>query len=610
MSDERGYLDMDLLRFTTAGSVDDGKSTLIGRLLYDSKNIFEDQLAAVEASSRQHGDEQVNLALLTDGLRAEREQGITIDVAYRYFATPKRKFIIADTPGHEQYTRNMATGASTASLAVILIDARQGVLTQTRRHAFIVSLLGIRHVLVAVNKMDLVDFREARFAEIRSEFDRFVAKLDIPDATYIPISALRGDNVVDRSDRTPWYSGEPVLEFLETVDVTATGNETDFRFPVQQVIRPNLDFRGFAGSVASGGVTVGDRVRVLPSGKESTVARIVTYDGDLDEAFAPQAVALTLTDEIDISSGDMIVRDDNLPRVTNQFEAMLVWMNETGLSQHKSYVLRQAGRNTKAKVSAISYRIDVDSLQKHSQASLALNEIGKVTVHTTQPVFHDPYSRNRETGGFVLIDPIGNTTVAAGMIAEGVVSDPPVEDSYRSADLLQQHIERREVLWDTGYVSSRERALRNHHNGKALIVVGGNGHEGLALAKRLERELFRRNLNSYYLGVTNLRGGLDADLGGSLTAGDEHLRRLGELARIMTDAGLIFISAAPDACAVDLDKLRLLSKPNELLVVAIDRRHGDQHADLCLDDIAGDDAQLHAVFELLCAQSVIPEYCI
>jgi bifunctional enzyme CysN/CysC len=616
--DIEGFLDQhenkDLLRFITCGSVDDGKSTLIGRLLYDSKLIFEDQIRALRSASDSIGTTrdtgEIDYALLLDGLKAEREQGITIDVAYRYFSTPKRKFIIADTPGHEQYTRNMATGASTAKLAVILIDARQGVLTQTKRHSFIVSLLGIKHVLVAVNKMDLVDFAQERFDEIRREFDQFLGRLDITDVTYIPISALKGDNVVDRSERTPWYSGPGVLEFLETVDVADERNEEDFRFPVQYVVRPNLDFRGFAGSVASGAITVGDRIRVLPSGKESTVTRIVTYDGDLDEAFAPQSVVLVLADEIDISSGDMIVRADSLPRVTNQFEAMIVWMNDEKLSTGKRYILRQAGRNTHATVDALAYQIDVNTLEKKSRDGLGLNEIGKATVFTTQPIFHDPYSRNRETGSFVLIDTISNTTVAAGMIAEGVVSEPTAEESFRNPDLLQQHVDRREILWDTGYVSSRERTLRNHHKGKALIVTGGTNGESLALAKRVERELFRRNLNSYYLGLTNLQGGLDADLGENFTARDEHLRRLGELARIMTDAGLIFISAAPEIEEVDLGKLKQLSKPNELLVVAVSRDSRAKHADLCLEDVPGDDAQLQAVFELLSAQSIIPEYCI
>lgn len=616
--DIEGFLDQhenkDLLRFITCGSVDDGKSTLIGRLLYDSKLLFEDQIRALHSASAAIGTTretgEIDYALLLDGLKAEREQGITIDVAYRYFSTPKRKFIIADTPGHEQYTRNMATGASTANLAVILIDARQGVLTQTRRHAFIVSLLGIRHLVVAVNKMDLVGYSQQRFEEIRQEFDEVLAKLDFADVTYVPLSALKGDNVVERSDRLPWYTGPVILDYLETVDVGDQRNESDFRFPVQSVIRPNLDFRGFAGSVVSGVVRQGDRVRVLPSGKESTVERIVTYDGDLEEAFAPQAVVLVLADEIDISSGDMIVLAGNLPRVTNQFEAMLVWMNEAELGKGKPYILRQAGRNTKATVGALSYQVDVNTLQKETKATLRLNEIGKVTVFTTQPIYHDPYTRNRQTGSFVLIDPISNTTVAAGMIAEGVVSDPPVEESFRHPDLLQQHIDRREIRWDTGEVTSRERTLRNHHRGKALIVVGGESGAGRSLAKRVERELFRRNLNSYYLGVTNLQGGLDADLGSGVTAGDEHLRRLGELARIMTDAGLIFISALPEADEVDLDKLRLLGQPNELLVVALGQATHSRHADLCLAEASDDEDQIHAILELLSAQSVIPEYCI
>ena len=593
----------DLLRFITCGSVDDGKSTLIGRLLYDSKLIFDDQLSALHRDSEKVGTTggtgEVDYALLLDGLKAEREQGITIDVAYRYFSTPQRKFIIADTPGHEQYTRNMATGASTAGLAVILIDARKGVQVQTRRHAFIVSLLGIRHVVVAVNKMDLVDYSGEVFDEIRREFEEFSTGLDWIEAQYIPLAALKGDNVVTRSPRMPWYEGPALLEYLERVDTLAQDNFVDLRFAVQFVNRPNLDFRGFSGTVLSGVVKRGDRIRVLPSQRESTVREIVTFDGNLDEAFAPQAVTLVLDDEIDISSGDMIVHPDNLPKVAPGFEAMIVWMNERALRPGTPYLLRHAGMTVKARVEEISYRVDVNTLRKSKAGKLDLNEIGRAVVSTTKPVFYDPYSKNRETGNFILIDPVDNATVAAGMIAEA-----PVTESEFSRD-------GREFSWDTGLVTSRERMIRNRHKGKAVIVVGGNDGNGVVLAKTLEQELFRRNMLSYYLSPTNLAGGLDADIGGGFADRDEHLRRLGELARIMTDAGMIFISALPDADAVDIERLKRLSSPYELLVVKVGgRADRDGQVDIHIADSAEADDGIGLVFRLLLDHKIIPEYCI
>jgi len=413
----------DLLRFLTCGSVDDGKSTLIGRLLYDSKLIFDDQLSALRSDSEKNGTTghgEIDYALLLDGLKAEREQGITIDVAYRYFATPRRKFIIADTPGHEQYTRNMATGASTADLAIILIDARYGVVTQTRRHAFIISLLGIRHLVVAVNKMDLTGYDEAVFNRIQAEFSAFTERLQIPDVVFIPLSALRGDNVVDKSCNMPWYTGAPLLTVLENVNIANDHNFTDFRFPVQVVSRPNLNFRGFAGSVASGVVKVGDRIQVLPSRKETTVKAIVTSDGNLDRAFPPQAVTLELNEEIDISSGDMIVHPHNPPKSSRQVEAVVVWMAEEPLQEGLTCLLRHAGRNVKARVDTVLYSMDVNTLEKRSSPGLGLNEIGRVSISSTKPLHYDPYSRNHITGSFILIHPITNTTVAAGMIADGV----------------------------------------------------------------------------------------------------------------------------------------------------------------------------------------------
>ena len=424
------YLDAherkSLLRFLTCGSVDDGKSTLIGRLLYDSKLIFEDQLASLRAASAAHGTTgagEIDYALLLDGLKAEREQGITIDVAYRYFSTPRRKFIIADCPGHEQYTRNMATGASTADLAVILVDARHGVVTQTRRHAFIVSLLGIRHVVVAVNKMDLEGYSESRFNEIRADFLGFASELALPDPVFFPVSALKGTNVTARSpEATPWYAGPSLLEHLETVDAAASRNLSEFRFPVQTVIRPDLDFRGFAGTVESGVVHPGDEVTVYPSGKKSRVKRIVTADGDLGYAFPPQSVVLTLEDEIDISSGDLIAGADAPPEVASSFTANLVWMDHAPLEPGKEYLFRHGSAWLKAYVKRISSRIDVNTLERAEADTLELNGIAEVVVETTRPLAFDPYAKNRATGRFILVDPITNQTAGAGMIIAPVES--------------------------------------------------------------------------------------------------------------------------------------------------------------------------------------------
>ena len=412
----------DLLRFLTAGSVDDGKSTLIGRLLFDSKKIYEDQLDALERDSKRVGNagEHIDYALLLDGLKAEREQGITIDVAYRYFSTNNRKFIIADTPGHEQYTRNMITGGSTANLAIILVDARMGVITQTRRHTFLVSLLGIKHVVLAVNKMDLVDFDKETFDRIVNDYKHFVAPLGIPDITCIPLSALDGDNVVEKSARTPWYEGPALLDFLETVPIDLDRNYTDFRYPVQYVLRPNQNFRGFCGKVASGVVRKGDTVMALPSGKTSKVKSIVTYDGELECAYPPLCVTLTLEDEIDISRGEMLVHPDNLPISDRNFEAMLVWMDEEEMDANKSFYIKQTTHTTRARVDSIRYKVDVNTMEHSSVDKLQLNEIGRVVFTTGKELFFDPYARNKQTGAFILIDPITNNTSAVGMIIDRV----------------------------------------------------------------------------------------------------------------------------------------------------------------------------------------------
>lgn len=421
------FLDADerksLLRLLTAGSVDDGKSTLIGRLLFDSKKLYEDQLQALERDSKRVGNAgagQIDYALLLDGLKAEREEGITIDVAYRYFSTNQRKFIIADTPGHEQYTRNMITGGSTANLAIILVDARTGVITQTRRHTFLVSLLGIKHIVLAVNKMDLVNFSEETFNEIRSEYLELTKHLGIEDVTCFPLSALEGDNVVERSERTPWYEGQSLLEFLETVPIDQDRNMTDFRYPVQYVLRPNLDFRGFCGKVASGIIHKGDEIVALPSMKRSHVKSIVTYEGELEEAFCPQCVTLTLEDEIDISRGEMLVKPDNLPHVGRNFETMLVWMDEEPMDRKKQFFLKHNTNTTRATLTQIMYKVDVNTMQHLEGTDFKLNEIGKVHITTAKTLFFDSYSKNKATGAFILIDPITNNTCAVGMICNAL----------------------------------------------------------------------------------------------------------------------------------------------------------------------------------------------
>lgn len=432
------YLDQDekknLLRLLTAGSVDDGKSTLIGRLLFDSKKLYEDQLSALERDSKRVGNAgagQIDYALLCDGLKAEREQGITIDVAYRYFSTNKRKFIIADTPGHEQYTRNMITGGSTANLAIILVDARLGVITQTRRHTFLCSLLGIKHIVLAVNKMDLVDFDEKVFAEIVNNFETFIKPFNIPDVRCIPLSALEGDNVVERSKRTAWYSGPSLLEFLENVHIGNDHNLQDFRYPVQYVLRPNLNFRGFCGKIASGVVRKGDEVMALPSGKRSHVKRIVTHDGDLDYAYPPQCVTLQLEDEIDISRGEMLVHTNNVPNIGRHFEAMLVWMDEQPMDTNKSFYLKHTTNTTRCRIDHFAYKVDVNTLEKSQVDHLELNEIGRAVIISSKELFFDSYKDNKPTGAFILIDPITNNTSCVGMII-----GPIEENTLHSDDAL------------------------------------------------------------------------------------------------------------------------------------------------------------------------------
>jgi bifunctional enzyme CysN/CysC len=546
------YLAMDLLRFTTAGSVDDGKSTLIGRLLYDTKSIFEDQMEAIERASRQRGDPYLDLALLTDGLRAEREQGITIDVAYRYFATPKRKFIIADTPGHIQYTRNMVTGASTAELAIILIDARKGVLTQSKRHGFLASLLHIPHILVAVNKMDLVDYEEDVFKAIVTSYIDFASKLSIADLTFIPISALKGDNVVHKSAAMPWYDGPTLLHQLENVNVGANRNLVDFRFPVQLVLRPHQDFRGFAGQIASGSIAPGQEIVVLPSGKTSRVKAIVSYQGELSEAFADDSIVLTLEDEIDISRGDMIVRRNNLPQTANQLECTLCWMNEEPLSLKTSYILQHTTRQMRAFVSELNYRIDVDTLHRESVDTLHLNEIGRVKLTTTQPLLFDPYPLNRATGSFILIDPTGNNTVAAGMIRrrsrtlEEVAPQPAVRQ--RSSN----------VTWDSSLLAREQREQQNSHKAAVLWFTGLSGSGKSTIARSLERKLYELGCHTFYLDGDNVRHGLNGDLGFSDKDRKENIRRVAEVARLAFDHGSLVFCTFISPFQADRDFARSL----------------------------------------------------
>jgi len=525
----------ELLRFSTAGSVDDGKSTLIGRLLADSKSIYEDHLASLRKMARQ--DEAPDLALLLDGLKAEREQGITIDVAYRYFSTPRRKFIIADTPGHEQYTRNMATGASSANLAVVLVDARHGVLTQTRRHAFITSLLGIQHLVVAVNKMDMVDFGEPVFDDIRRAFLDYAAKLNVSDIRIVPVSALLGDNVVEKSDRMPWYHGQTVLDILEDVQFLTDRNLVDLRFPVQYVIRPHQNARYYAGSVLSGVVRPGDEVLVLPDQNRTRVKSVSSFDGELDEAYPPMSISLQLEDEVDVSRGDMIVHPKNLPHVDRRFEAMVVWMGEAPMDPSRHYLIKQTTQTARASIDHVDYRIDVDTLHKVRVPRLALNEIGRVALTSNRPLYHDAYQHNRMTGSFILVDYLSNNTVAAGMIIDRLpeervpmdvdtYSAPRASTSKRPSLVAPEHrVERYGqkpcTVWVTGLVGS----------GKSSVTYG------------LEKALYEAGYSAVVLDSSIVRSGLSRDLGFSAADQAENLRRVAETARMLNDTGLIVIAS-------------------------------------------------------------------
>jgi bifunctional enzyme CysN/CysC len=543
-----------LLRFITCGSVDDGKSTLIGRLLYDSKMIFEDQLAALEADSKRVGTQGQNIdfALLVDGLAAEREQGITIDVAYRFFSTPRRKFIVADTPGHEQYTRNMVTGASTADLAVILIDARKGVLTQTRRHSYLAHLLGIRNIVLAINKMDLVDYDQSVFDRIMLAYRAFATEIGITSFTAIPISGINGDNITAKSERTPWYHGPTLIDHLETVPVDVnTDRNRPFRMPVQWVNRPNLDFRGFSGLIATGEVKPGDAVRVLPSGKTSTVQRIVTMQGDLPRAIAGQSVTLTFADEIDCSRGDVISVSDAPPQVADQFEAAIVWMAEAEMLPGRPYWLKLGTQMVTASIQPPKYQVDVNSMDHLAAKTLGLNAIGVANLSTDRPIVFEPYADSRTLGGFILIDKMTNATVAAGML----------HFSLRRSQ---------NVHWQAMDTTREKRAELKHQRAAVLWLTGLSGAGKSTIANIVEKKLTTSGHHTFLLDGDNVRHGLNKDLGFTDADRVENIRRVGEVARLMTDAGLIVITAFISPFRAERDMVRAMIEPGEFVEVHID----------------------------------------
>ncbi|MER9743503.1 sulfate adenylyltransferase subunit CysN [Mesorhizobium sp. M0187] len=542
-----------LLRFLTCGSVDDGKSTLIGRLLSDTKQIFEDQLAALERDSRKHGTtgDDIDFALLVDGLEAEREQGITIDVAYRFFATPKRKFIVADTPGHEQYTRNMATGASTADLAIVLIDARQGVLRQTRRHSIIASLLGIRHIVLAVNKIDLVDFDQAVFDRIVEDYRQFSHELGFQTIVPIPMSARYGDNVTSRSGKTAWYSGPSLIEHLETISVDEAAVELPFRFPVQYVNRPNLDFRGFAGTIASGSVAQGDEVVVAKSGKASRVKRIVAQGGDLAQAVAGQAITLVLDDEVEVSRGNMLVSPAARPQVADQFAANIVWFDEAALLPGRSYILRTETDQTSATVTDLKYRVNINDFAREAAKSLEMNEVGICNISTRAPIAFDTFADNRDTGAFILIDRITNATVGAGMILH----------SLRRAE---------NIHWQSLDVGKRGRSDLKSQRPAVFWFTGLSGSGKSTIANLLEKKLFASGRHTYILDGDNVRHGLNRDLGFTDADRVENIRRVAEVAKLMADAGLIVIVSFISPFSAERRMARELMADGEFVEVFVD----------------------------------------
>ena len=541
-----------LLRFITCGSVDDGKSTLIGRLLYESKMIFEDQLAALEADSKKMGTQgqEIDFALLVDGLAAEREQGITIDVAYRFFSTDRRKFIVADTPGHEQYTRNMITGASTADLAVILIDARKGVLVQTRRHSYLVSLIGIKQIVLAINKMDLVGYSQEKYDAIVAEYMEFAKRIGLENITPIPMSAFKGDNITDLSPKMPWYTGTPLMPHLEVVPISAENNDAPFRMPVQWVNRPNLDFRGFSGVVTAGTVKKGDRLKALPSDKESTVASVV-LDGEIDHAVSGQSVTITLTDEIDVSRGDILASAGSPPGVSDQFEATIVWMNEVTMLPGRPYLLKIGARTVSANVSAIKYKVNVNTMEHLAAKGLELNEIGVCNISLEQNIAFDPYSENKDTGGFILIDRLTNETVGAGMI----------HFALRRAQ---------NIHWQAVDVHKQSRAAQKQQKPCVLWFTGLSGAGKSTIANLVEKKLFSINRHTYLLDGDNVRHGLNRDLGFTDADRVENIRRIAEVARLMADAGLIVIVSFISPFRAERRMARELMGEGEFLEVYVE----------------------------------------
>lgn len=556
-TDILGYLkqheEKSLLRFITCGSVDDGKSTLIGRLLYDSKMIFEDQLNALEADSKKMGTQgqEIDFALLVDGLAAEREQGITIDVAYRFFSTEKRKFIVADTPGHEQYTRNMATGASTADVAILLIDARKGVLTQTRRHSFIASLLGIKNIVLAVNKIDLVDYSPDVVKGIETEYRDFSRDFGFTDITAIPLSALKGDNILGASENTPWYAGPSLMEYLETVNVDDVRQSGDFRMGVQWVNRPNLDFRGFSGTIANGTVRVGDRIKALPSAQESTVASIVTYDGNLDEAVAGEAVTITLADEIDISRGDVIAGKDHPPEVADQFEAKIIWMHEEAMLPGRPYLIKTANKTLPGHVTDLKFKVNVNTLEKTAAKKLELNEIGVCNISLDSRIAFDPYAKTPDLGNFIIIDRLTNNTVGVGMI----------EFALRRAS---------NIHWQALDVNKVARAEMKYQRPALLWFTGLSGSGKSTIANIVEKRLFARARHTYVLDGDNVRHGLNQDLGFTDADRVENIRRVGEVAKLMVDAGLVVMTSFISPFRAERRMVHDLMDEGEFVEVFID----------------------------------------
>lgn len=543
-----------LLRFITCGSVDDGKSTLIGRLLFESKMLFEDQLAAVEADSRKFGTQgdDIDFALLVDGLAAEREQGITIDVAYRFFSTDKRKFIVADTPGHEQYTRNMVTGASTADAAILMVDARKGILTQTRRHSYLVSMLGTRHVIVAINKMDLVDYQQLTYEQIVADYRRFAADLGMKDVIFIPLSAFKGDNIVEPSTRMPWYKGPTLMQVLEQAEIDDDhSTQLPFRLPVQWVNRPHLDFRGYCGMVTSGRIKPGDRVRVQPSGKESTVAAVVTMDGELSEALAGQSVTLTLTDELDISRGDVISSVTGPAEIADQFECTLVWMHDSPLLPGRPYLLKIGTRTLTASVTEIKHQVNINTLDKQPAKSLELNAIGLCNLSLDRAIAFDPYADNRDMGSFILIDRFSNNTVGAGLINFAL---------RRANNIHQQPLD----------VNKAARAQLKLQKGCVLWFTGLSGAGKSAIANAVEKRLFSMGQHTYLLDGDNVRHGLNKDLGFTDVDRVENIRRIAEVSKLMVDAGLIVLTAFISPFRAERDMARTLVESDEFIEIFVD----------------------------------------